>query len=108
MAATIANMQQMYDLMGRLNAVTRDMVGNTHLTYGRQDLPTTSPISTTSSGRSVTSLLLGATLFRHPVCFAIRSVFDTLDNIDATSDDIQALLPSLDQLDALTAQLRTH
>ncbi len=32
MAVTIDNMQQMYDLMGQLNAVTHDMVGKMHLT----------------------------------------------------------------------------
>jgi RND superfamily putative drug exporter len=44
--------------------------------------------------------------FDIPVCFAIRSVFDTIDGIDAMSDDMQVLLPSLDKLDVLTSQLR--
>ena len=35
----------------------------------------------------------------------MRSVFDTLDGVDTTTDDIQALLPDLERLDALMPQL---
>ncbi len=40
-----------------------------------------------------------------PGCFAIRSVFDTLDGIDTMTDDIQNLLPDLERLDTLMPQL---
>jgi putative drug exporter of the RND superfamily len=40
-----------------------------------------------------------------PGCWAIRSVFDTLDGINTMTDDIQALLPDLEKLDALMPQL---
>ena len=43
--------------------------------------------------------------FDIPVCWSIRSIFDTLDGIDATNDDIQYLLPDLEHLDALMPQL---
>ena len=43
--------------------------------------------------------------FDIPVCWSIRSVFDTLDGIDAMTDDIQHLLPDLERLDALMPQL---
>jgi len=36
-----------------------------------------------------------------PGCWAIRSVFDTLDGIDTMTDDIQQLLPDLERLDQL-------
>jgi RND superfamily putative drug exporter len=45
--------------------------------------------------------------FDIPVCWAIRSVFDTLDGIDTMSDDIQNLMPDLDHMDALMPQLLT-
>jgi RND superfamily putative drug exporter len=45
--------------------------------------------------------------FDIPICWAIRSVFDTLDGIDTMSDDIQNLMPSLDHMDALMPQLLT-
>ena len=43
--------------------------------------------------------------FDIPLCWSIRSVFDTLDGIDALSDDIQYLLPDLERLDVLLPQL---
>ena len=40
-----------------------------------------------------------------PVCEAGRSIFDTLDGIDALSDQIGGLVTNIEQLDALTPQL---
>ena len=40
-----------------------------------------------------------------PVCWSIRSVFDTLDGIDTMTDDIQSLVPELQRLDSLMPQL---
>jgi RND superfamily putative drug exporter len=41
-----------------------------------------------------------------PVCWSVRSVFDTLDGVDTTTDDVQQLLPDLVQLDSLLPQLQ--
>src|SRR5690349_4665058 len=43
--------------------------------------------------------------FDIPICWSIRSIFDTLDGIDTTSDDIQNLIPDLQRLDTLMPQL---
>ena len=40
-----------------------------------------------------------------PVCWAIRSVFDTLDGVNTMTDDIEALVPELEKLDLLMPQL---
>ncbi len=40
-----------------------------------------------------------------PVCWSIRSVFDTLDGINTLTDDIQLLVPELEKLDTLLPQL---
>jgi RND superfamily putative drug exporter len=40
-----------------------------------------------------------------PICWALRSIFDTLDGIDTMTDDIQALVPDLEHLDSLMPQL---
>jgi RND superfamily putative drug exporter len=42
-----------------------------------------------------------------PGCWAIRSIFDTLDGINTMTDDIQSLLPSMERLDSLMPQLVT-
>src|ERR1700744_5019297 len=36
-----------------------------------------------------------------PVCWSLRSIFDTLDGIDITADDVQSLVPLLERLDSL-------
>jgi putative drug exporter of the RND superfamily len=43
--------------------------------------------------------------FDIPVCWSIRSVYDTLDGIDDTADDVQNLQPDLERLDSLMPQL---
>ncbi len=43
--------------------------------------------------------------FDIPVCWSIRSIFDTLDGIDTMTDDIQGLMPLMDRLDTLMPQL---
>lgn len=40
-----------------------------------------------------------------PLCWSIRSMFDTLDGIDPLTDDVQELLPELERLDTLMPQL---
>jgi putative drug exporter of the RND superfamily len=40
-----------------------------------------------------------------PICFALRSIFDTLDGIDVLTDDVQQLVPDLEHLDSLMPQL---
>jgi RND superfamily putative drug exporter len=40
-----------------------------------------------------------------PVCWSIRSIFDTLDGVNTMTDDIQALVPDLVRLDQLMPQL---
>ncbi|WP_349319219.1 MMPL family transporter, partial [Mycolicibacterium canariasense] len=40
-----------------------------------------------------------------PSCWAIRSIFDTLDGIDTMTDDIQQLLPDMERLDTLMPQM---
>jgi len=40
-----------------------------------------------------------------PVCWAIRSVFDTLDGVNVMTDDIKELVPELKRLDTLMPQL---
>jgi RND superfamily putative drug exporter len=40
-----------------------------------------------------------------PICWAMRSIFDTLDGVDTMTDDIKNLLPDLQKLDTLMPQL---
>jgi len=40
-----------------------------------------------------------------PVCWSMRSIFDTLDGIDTMTDDIQQLMPDMLKLDKLMPQM---
>jgi RND superfamily putative drug exporter len=98
----------MYVLMGQLNEVTHELTGKMHLTFEDIKDLRDNIANFDDFFRPVRNYFYWEPhCFNIPVCWTIRSVFDTIDGIDAMSDDVQALLPSLDQLDALTAQLRT-
>jgi len=45
--------------------------------------------------------------FDIPGCWALRSIFDSLDGIAAMSDDFEEMLPDLDRMAALTSQMNT-
>ncbi|MDR3659348.1 MAG: MMPL family transporter [Mycobacterium sp.] len=40
-----------------------------------------------------------------PVCWSIRSIFDTLDGIDTMTDDFQTIIPDMDKMAGLTKQM---
>jgi putative drug exporter of the RND superfamily len=40
-----------------------------------------------------------------PICWSLRSIFDTLDGVDELSDKMEDLIKDLDQMDALMPQL---
>ena len=40
-----------------------------------------------------------------PMCWSLRSTFDTLDGVDTVTDDFQSLLPDLNRLDSLMPQM---
>jgi RND superfamily putative drug exporter len=42
-----------------------------------------------------------------PICWSMRSVFDTIDGVNTTTEDVQELLPDLERLDSLMPQLLT-
>ncbi len=108
MQASIDNMTKMYDLMGELNAVTRSMIGKMNLTYEDVREMRDHIADFDDFFRPMRNYFYWEPhCFNIPVCAAIRSVFDTMDGISATTDDIKALLPVLGQLDAVTTQLRT-
>ncbi|MBU3750456.1 MAG: MMPL family transporter, partial [Mycobacterium sp.] len=108
MQASIDNMQKMYDLMGELNAVTHSMVGKMNLTYEDvKDLRDHIADFDDFIRPMRNYFYWEPHCFSIPVCAAIRSVFDTMDGLNATTDDLKELLPVLGQLDALTTQMRT-
>jgi RND superfamily putative drug exporter len=106
LSKTIANMERMYSIMQQVTSVTHDMVGRTH-----------EMVDTTNDLRD--SLADFDDFFRPirnyfywephcydiPICWSLRSIFDSLDGIDALADKLQGLTGDLDQLDELMPQI---
>ena len=108
MQVQIDNMQAMYELMGELNAVTHSMTGKMTVTYEDIKQLRDHIADFDDFFRPIRNYFYWEPhCFDIPVCWAIRSVFDTLDGVDMMTDDVQALLPDLYKLDTLTAQMRT-
>ncbi|MET0454590.1 MAG: MMPL family transporter [Mycobacterium sp.] len=107
MQGMIENLEHMLVLMDQLNAVTHDLT-----------LKTKDMVATTNELRDNISnfddffrplrnyFYWEPHCYDIPVCWSIRSIFDTLDGIDMLSDQLGGLVVNLDKLDALMPQLR--
>jgi putative drug exporter of the RND superfamily len=108
MQNTIDTMTKMSALMGQMSALTHDMVARTKgMTIDIAELRDHIGDFDDFFRPIRNYLYWEQHCFDIPVCGALRSVFDTLDGVDTTTDDIQALLPDLERLDALMPQLMT-
>jgi putative drug exporter of the RND superfamily len=108
MQTVINTMQQMLALIRQLSDTTHDMVGKIHgMTDDINDLR--DHISDFDDFfRPLRSYFYWEPhCYDIPICWSLRSVFDTLDGIDSLTDDIEHLLPDLDHLDALIPQMLT-
>ncbi|MGH3637651.1 MAG: RND family transporter [Mycobacterium sp.] len=106
LSKTIANMEHMYAIMQEVVATTHDMVAQTH-----DMVDTTNQLRDHIADFDDFFRPLRAYFywephcFDTPVCWSIRSVFDTLDGIDEIADKLQGLTGSLDHLDELMPQM---
>jgi putative drug exporter of the RND superfamily len=108
MQKTINNMQHMYELMGQLNAITHSMVGKTDQTTADTNELRNHIADFDDFFRPLRNYFYWEPhCFDIPICWALRSVFDTLDGIDLLSDDLESLTVDLHKLDELMPQLLT-
>ena len=106
-------MQETIDTMEKMNAITEQMAATTHSMVGKmKDM--TLDISELRDHiadfddffRPMRNYFYWEPhCFDIPACWAIRSIFDTLDGIDTMTDDIQQLLPDMERLDTLMPQM---
>jgi RND superfamily putative drug exporter len=108
MNQTIANMQRMYELMKQLDAITHSMVGKTDQTVADTNELRDHISDFDDFFRPLRNYFYWEPhCFDIPICWSLRSVFDTLDGIDTLSDDLKALTVDLHRLDELMPQLLT-
>ncbi|VBA59003.1 RND family transporter [Mycobacterium attenuatum] len=106
MNKTIATMQRMYSLMQQLDAVTHRMVGDTvemqQITSELRD----DIANFEDMWRPIRSYFYWEQhCFDIPVCFSLRSVFDTIDGVDKIDDKLNTLVGDIKQLDMLLPQM---
>ena len=108
MQTTINTMTQMITLMEKMSATTHDMVGKTEDMAAEIAELRNHIADFDDMLRPIRSYFYWEPhCYDIPVCWSMRSIFDGLDGIDATTDHIQELIPDLRQLDALMPQMVT-
>ena len=106
-------MQKTIDTMNKMQGITTEMAATTHSMVGKmKDM--TIDIATLRDNianfddffRPLRSYFYWEPhCFDIPVCWSVRSIFDTLDGIDTMTDDIQNLMPDMERLDTLMPQM---
>ena len=108
MQKTIDTMDRMIVLMEQMTAVTHDMVAKTGDMAAAVAELRDHIADFDDFFRPIRNYLYWEPhCFDIPMCWSLRSIFDGLDGIDATTDDIQTLLPDLNRLDSLMPQMVT-
>ena len=107
------DMQKNVDMMEKMSALTKQMAATTHNMVTKLKKMTVDIAELRDNIANFDDFFRPLRNFLYwephcydiPVCWSIRSIFDTLDGIDTLTDDIQTLLPDLERLDALMPQL---
>ena len=106
MQTTIDTMTRMMSLMGEMSATTHSMVQKTKdMTIDIAELRD-HVADFDDFFRPIRNYFYWEPhCFNIPICWALRSVFDTIDGLNTMTDDIQQLVPHLERLDSLMPQL---
>ncbi len=106
MQTTIDTMEKMQSLTQQMAATTHSMVAKTkNMTVDIQELRDNIANFDDFFRPLRNYLYWEPHCYDIPICWSLRSIFDTLDGVDTTSDDVQALVPDLEHLDSLMPQL---
>jgi RND superfamily putative drug exporter len=107
------DMQTTIDSMEKMSSITEQMAGVTHSMVGKMKDMTVDVAELRDHiadfddfFRPIRNYFYWEThCYNIPICWAFRSVFDTLDGIDVMTDDIQQLMPDMERLDSLMPQM---
>ncbi|MCV7068683.1 MMPL family transporter, partial [Mycolicibacterium farcinogenes] len=108
MQITIDTMDKMIALMEQMRDVMNSMVGKMHTMVDDVAEMRDHIADFDDFFRPIRNYLYWEPhCYNIPMCWSIRSIFDTLDGIDTMTDDIQKMMPDLDRLDELMPQMLT-
>ncbi len=106
MADTIATMQKMSNLTTQMAAITNDMVQKMEGMYVDITELRDSIANFDDFFRPIRNYFYWEPhCFDIPVCWSLRSVFDTLDGINVMTDDFKEILPEMRRLNELMPQM---
>ncbi len=106
LAATTAMLQRMYGLMQQLTDTTHHMLGETKEMTEITDELRDHISDFEDFWRPIRSYFYWEKhCYDIPICWSLRSIFDTLDGVDEISDKLKDLTKDFDKLDALMPQL---
>ncbi|AFM19572.1 Transport protein [Mycolicibacterium chubuense NBB4] len=106
LSKTIANMQRMYEITKQIVATTHDMTGRTHDMVDTTNDLRDSIANFDDQFRPIRNYFYWEPhCYDIPMCWALRSIFDSLDGIDTLADKLEGLSGDIDQLDALMPQM---
>ncbi|WP_099024217.1 MMPL/RND family transporter [Mycolicibacterium palauense] len=107
------DMQTTVDTMEKMNSITKEMAATTHSMVTKMENMTVDVAELRDNIANFDDFFRPLRNYFYwephcydiPACWAIRSIFDTLDGIDTMTDDIQDLLPDMKHLDTLMPQM---
>jgi putative drug exporter of the RND superfamily len=106
LAKTINIMQRMYGLIQQLTSATHDMVGETHDIQAITNELRDHIADFEDVWRPIRSYFYWEKhCYDIPICWSLRSVFDSIDGVDEINDNLRDLVTDLDQVDVLLPQL---
>jgi RND superfamily putative drug exporter len=109
LATTISLMQRMYDLMQQLNNTTHRTITATKEINAITDELRDHIADFEDFWRPIRSYFYWEKhCYDIPICWSLRSIWDTLDGVDEISDKMKSLVKDLDQLDVLMPQMATQ
>jgi RND superfamily putative drug exporter len=106
LSKTIANMEHMYGILQQVTSTTHDLVGATKQIQADTNELRDHIADFDDFFRPIRNYFYWEPhCFDIPVCWSIRSVFDTLDGIDKVTDDFGPVINATERLDTLMPQM---
>ena len=106
MAKMVGIMQHMYGLIQQLVAATHDIAGKTHEMQEITDDIRNRISDFEDFWRPIRSYFYWEKhCYDIPICWSLRSIFESIDSVDAINDKLVDLVKDLDQIDTIMPQL---
>jgi putative drug exporter of the RND superfamily len=106
LAQTIAIVQRMHGLLQQITSTTHHLVGETHDMAALTDEVRDHLADFEDFWRPLRNYFYWEKhCYDIPICWSIRSIFDSIDGVDEISDQLHNLVKDLDQLDVVLPQV---